>query len=115
MALLKYKDYIASVDYSVDDKVFYGKLFGIDDYVDFFSENASEIENEFHKAVDDYLAFCKEIGKQPEKAYKGSFNIRISPELHRQLAIEATAENISLNQHISDILEHRKKSQYATV
>jgi predicted HicB family RNase H-like nuclease len=35
--------------------------------VDFQSEDAENLENEFHKAVDAYLKFCAEIGKQPQK------------------------------------------------
>ena len=63
--LLYYKGYSAKPEYSVADKVFYGKISGIDDLVDFYSENAKSIETEFLKAVDDYLAFCAEIGKDP--------------------------------------------------
>ena len=49
--------------------------------------------------------------KKPEIAYKGSFNIRISPELHRRLAIYATAHNISLNRYIEDTLEKSPAAQ----
>ena len=42
------------------------------------------VEKEFHEAVDDYLEFCKEVGKEPDKEYKGSFNVRISLELHKK-------------------------------
>ena len=87
--LLHYKGYSAKPEYSVEDKVFYGKLLGIDDLVDFYSENAKNIETEFHKAVDDYLTFCAEIGKEPQKEYSGMFNVRIPPELHRRLSLAA--------------------------
>ena len=95
--LLHYKGYSAKPEYSVDDKVFYGKILGIDDLVDFYSESAKEIEAEFQKAVDDYLAFCSEIGKAPQKEYSGMFNVRIPPELHRRLSMAAQAEHVSLN------------------
>ena len=52
-------------------KALHGKIEGINDLVDFDSENAREIENEFHAAVDDYLEFCAELGKTPEKEDKG--------------------------------------------
>lgn len=98
MATLKYKGYLANVDYSVDDKVFYGKLWGINDLVDFMADKASDIEEEFHKAVDDYIAFCEEVGKNPEKCFNGTFNVRFSPELHKEVAFMASQQGITLNQ-----------------
>ena len=95
--LLKYKGYYARPQYSAEDQVFYGTILGIDDLVDFQSDNSKNLEKEFQSAVDDYLDFCAEIGKQPQRAYNGVFNIRISPELHKQAAILAQAEGISLN------------------
>ena len=82
-SVLRYKGYSAKPEYSADDRIFYGKVLGISDLVDFYTENAKRIESEFHQAVDDYLAFCKEIGKEPQRAYSGSFNVRVSPELHK--------------------------------
>lgn len=66
--VLRYKGYTAQPEYSTDDRIFYGTILGISDVVDFQSENAGELEKEFHKAVDSYLDFCKEIGKEPEGA-----------------------------------------------
>lgn len=104
---LEYKGYYTIISYSAADKVLHGKLEGINDLVNFESETAAEIEKEFHDAVDDYLDFCKDIGKEPDKTYKGSFNIRIDPRLHRLLAAEATKEGVSLNQVVeSAIKEH---------
>ena len=62
--LLHYKGYSARPEYSASDHIFYGTILGISDMVDFQSENAKDLEGEFHKAVDDYLEFCKEIGKE---------------------------------------------------
>ena len=62
-----------------------------------FSADLSLVEKEFHAAVDDYLEFCKEIGKEPDKEYKGTFNVRISPELHKKLVIVAMKNGDTLN------------------
>ena len=64
---MTYKGYSARPEYSAGDGVFFGRLLGINDLVSFESENEEGLEEEFHKAVDDYLEFCAEIGKQPEK------------------------------------------------
>ena len=102
--LLHYKGYSAKPEYSVQDKVFYGKILGIDDLVDFYSEDAGRMEIEFQKAVDDYLLFCAEIGKEPQKEYSGMFNVRISPELHRKLSLAAQAEGVSLNKAVEQAI-----------
>lgn len=99
-ALLHYKGYTARPEYSAEDRVFYGTILGISDMVDFQSDSAKDLEEEFHKAVDDYLEFCAEIGKEPQKEYSGLFNVRISPELHREVSIFAQAEGITLNKAV---------------
>ena len=42
---------------------------------------------------------------EPERAYKGSFNVRISPELHKQAVIFAMAHNMSLNSLVENSIE----------
>lgn len=99
---LSYKGYWTEIHYSKEDCVLHGRIEGIDDLVCFDSENAHDIENAFHEAVDDYLETCRMVGKEPCKTYKGSFNVRMSPELHRQAAISASAQGITLNQFITN-------------
>ncbi len=95
--ILEYKGYYTKIEFSAEDKVLFGKIEGIGDLVNFESESPETIEAEFQKAVDDYLAFCRDLGKSPEKPYKGMFNVRVSPELHRKAAIEADKRGESLN------------------
>ena len=64
---------------------------------DVIGESAKELVEDFHTAVDDYLKLCEERGTEPERAYKGTFNIRISPELHKKAAIYAYEHKKSLN------------------
>lgn len=72
--ILKYRGYFSIVQYSVADRVLHGKIEGIKDLVNFESDEPQEIENEFHKAVDDYLELCEELGVIPDKVYSGSFD-----------------------------------------
>ena len=95
--LLKYKDFYGSVDYSAADECFYGKIIGTTDLVTFEGESVDSLKMAFAEAVEDYIELCKETGKEPQKSFKGSFNIRISPELHREAATIANREGISLN------------------
>ena len=98
--VLEYKSYFTKVEYSVEDKVLHGKIEGIKDLVTFECDKASEAEAKFREAVDDYLAFCEDIGQEPEKPFKGVFNIRLTPKLHKKAAIEAAREGITLNQFV---------------
>lgn len=71
--VLEYKGYHTRVELDTDDMILVGKIEGINDFVNFECENLDEVEKEFHQAVDDYLEFCAEMGKNPEKEYKGAF------------------------------------------
>ncbi len=103
--IIIYKDYIGSVHYSTEDEVFYGKIKGINDSISYEGSSVSELKSAFEEAVEDYLELCNLNGKEPEKIYKGSFNIRIKPELHKQAAQRALLEGKSLNQYIEEAIE----------
>ena len=103
--VLEYKGYHTRVELDADDMILVGKIEGINDFVNFECENLDEVEKEFHQAVDDYLEFCAEMGKKPEKEYKGAFNVRVDPSLHRQLAQEAMREEMSLNVLVEKALQ----------
>lgn len=98
--VLQYKEYFATVHYSALDEVFVGKLIGINDLVSFEGTTVEELKMAFHEAVDDYLDTCAQLGKEPEKVYKGSFNVRIPSELHRLAAIQAAVKDMSLNDFV---------------
>ncbi len=98
--LLRYKDYLGSVQFSAEDEVFYGKVLGVNDFVSFEGESVKELKNAFEEAVEDYLATCRKLKRDPDKTFKGSFNIRISAQLHKEAAAFATAHNISLNDFV---------------
>lgn len=102
--ILEYKGYFAKIKYDHTDKILYGKIEGIKDFVNFESESALEIEKEFRQAVDDYIEYCKQKGDIPDRAYKGKFNVRISSELHKKAAMKALEEDKSLNQLVEDAI-----------
>ena len=97
---LRYKNYIGTVNFSEEDEVFFGKVTGITDSISFEGDTVESLIRDFHDAVDEYLEFCVENGKDPQQQYKGSFNVRISPELHRQASLMAQSRHISLNSFI---------------
>lgn len=97
---LEYKGYFTKIYYSAKDQVLYGKIEGIRDLVNFESDSATTIEEEFHSAVDDYLLLCEELHQSPDKTYNGTFNVRIAPELHRLIARKAIENDCSLNHYV---------------
>ena len=102
---IEYKGYVGSIEFSEEDSMFFGKVIGIRPLISYEGENAKDLINDFHGAVNDYLAACEAEGIEPEKAYKGSFNIRISPELHKQAAICAISQQITLNHLVESALK----------
>jgi len=108
--ILNYKDFIATVHYSSDDEVFFGKIEGINDLVTFEGKSVTELKKAFIESVEDYILLCKKTGKLPHKSYKGSFNIRINPSLHRKAAEIAMSKGIPLNQLVQEVLEKELSS-----
>lgn len=104
--ILRYKGYTTAIEFSAEDGLLIGKIDDIGDLVNFMGENACEVEQAFHEAVDDYLAFCKDVGKEPEKPYKGSFNVRVSPDLHRAAVVKARESGLSLNSFVEAALQN---------
>ena len=103
---MEYKGYVGSVEFSEEDEIFFGRVLGIRALISYEGTSAKELIDDFHTAVDDYLILCEEHGMEPEKAYKGSFNVRVSPELQQAAAICAAAQQISLNSFVESALKN---------
>ena len=105
MGALKYKDFVATLEFSDVDNVFYGKILGINDLILFEGSSIDELNKAFKEAVEDYLELCEEVGKDPYKSFKGSFNVRIPTDLHKKVFFRAQKTGLSLNQYIKKVLE----------
>ena len=92
---LEYKGYIGSIEFSDEDMVFYGKVQGIRSLISYEGNSAKSLIKDFHEAVDDYLDLCAERGTDPERSYKGTFNI---PE--RSYRVYRIAEIIAITSRI---------------
>jgi predicted HicB family RNase H-like nuclease len=109
--ILQYKGYYASINFSASDEVFAGKVLGINDLINFEGASVSELKKGFKEALDDYLQTCSRIGKTPEKTYKGSFNVRVSPKLHQEASTFAAIHNITLNEFVKTALSYALKQK----
>lgn len=113
MNTMTYKGYLGSVAYSDKDQVFFGKIEGINGLVNFEGESVKELTAAFHEAVDDYLAYCEDEGIEPDKSYTGVLNVRLTPAIHRQIAMLAIKAGISINAYIKEALEEKVESSAA--
>lgn len=102
---LTYKGYIGSIEYSKEDGLLFGKVQGIKSLISYEGESGEDLEEDFQEAIDAYLEYCEDKGVEPEQAYKGSFNVRVSSELHAAIALKAKERMTSLNNFVKAILE----------
>jgi len=102
---MSYKGYQARIEYDDDDRIFWGRLAGINDIVSFHADNVEELRMAFEEAVDDYLETCAARGKEPQKPYSGKMMFRVAPEVHRRAAVAAELAGKSLNQWVEDLIE----------
>ena len=100
--MMKYKGYWGEVAFDNEAKIFHGEVLGLKDVITFQGKSVDEIENAFKDSINEYLSWCKERGEEPEKTYSGNVRLRMNPELHASLALEAGRRNISLNDLINE-------------
>jgi predicted HicB family RNase H-like nuclease len=103
--LLEYKGYCASINVSVEDGCLFGKVEFINDSIVFGADTVPELQSTFEAEIEDYLDFCKEVGKNPDKTMTGSFNVRIGADLHKQAVTRAKTDDVALNEIIKKAVD----------
>ena len=104
--ILRYKDFIATVQFSEDDEAFIGHVEGINSVVSFEGQSVEELKQAFQDAVESHLEFCKRKGiTEPQKSYTGVFNVYLTPDLHRRVDITARMMGTTLNGFIKKVVE----------
>ena len=104
---MNYKGYTASVEYEPDDRVFHGRVNDISDVVTFEGTSVDELEAAFRNGVDQYVAFCEERGRVPQRPYSGRFLVRVPPAVHRRVSEAATRSGQSMNAWVQEAIELR--------
>ena len=105
MSIMSYKSYLARIEFDAEDEIFVGRIANIDDIIGFHAHSVKELKAAFHAAVDDYIETCKRFKKPLLKSFKGSFNVRVKPDVHQRAALLATMKGISLNQLVQKAIE----------
>jgi predicted HicB family RNase H-like nuclease len=107
--MMEHKGYFARVEFDDDADIFHGEVINLRDVITFEGEAVEELKQAFHDSVDDYLDLCAKRGEDPEKPYSGKFVVRVEPELHKNITIEARKEGKSLNVWVSDAISKALK------
>ena len=111
--MMEYKGYYGSVHYNDEDRLFYGKLEFIRGLVSYEGRDVDSLRSAFEEAVEDYLNLCSEEGREPDRPFKGSFSVRVGKELHRQAALVARQQGLSLNAFVIDALKRASRRELA--
>lgn len=98
--MMEYKGYIGDVNFDSDAHIFHGEIINTRDVITFQGKTVDELESAFKDSINDYLEWCKEDNISPEKPYSGKFNLRIAPELHKEVAITARKMKMSINKFV---------------
>ena len=102
---LNYKGLFASVSFVEEDNILFGKIEGIDDLIMFEGSSVSELKQMFKESVEDYIEICEQTNKPCLKSFKGSFNVRVKPDMHKKAVMLAIMKGISLNQLVQNAIE----------
>jgi predicted HicB family RNase H-like nuclease len=105
MNIMMLDGYQAKIEYDAEMDLFRGEILGLNGGADFYGRDPAELREEFRKSLTVFLEVCRENGIEPRRHYSGKFNLRISPELHEQLAIVAQAQGKSINTLAQEALQ----------
>jgi predicted HicB family RNase H-like nuclease len=111
MKNLEYKGYTGSIEYSKEDGLLFGKVLGIQGLISYEGTTGYELEADFINAIETYIIDCNKDNVEPEKPFKGSFNVRISPKLHQKAALLAMKDKMSLNSFVAESIRERIKKE----
>ena len=103
--MIEYKGYIGVFEYDPEIESFHGTVVNTNDVITFYGSSVAELREEMQKSIEDYLKFCREQGREPEKPFSGKLMIQTNPQLHCRIAVEAARRHVSLNTYIQEILE----------
>lgn len=112
---MKYKGYQGHVSFDEDAKFFHGEVVGLRDVITFQGTSIDELEQAFKDSVDEYLDFCRELGRDPEKPFSGRLVLRLPPETHEKASLEAKSNGMSLNAWINAEINQQIESHPKTL
>lgn len=108
---LTYKDYFGTMRIDVEQGMLFGHVVGMNDKIIYQGKTVKELENDFRESIDEYIEFCKEVGKKPEKSFTGNILFRATAQRHSMIALAAQHCGKSINAWLSDLVDERLKNE----
>ena len=112
--MMEYKGYVSRVEFDDEAEIFHGEVVNLRDVITFQGRSIDELRRAFADSVENYLAWCGERGKSPEKPFSGKFVVRLDPEVHRSISIAAREESKSLNAWVAERLAAAARKRKAS-
>jgi predicted HicB family RNase H-like nuclease len=103
--MIEYKGYVGVFEFDEELGQFHGYVVNTQDVISFYGSSVEELKAELKTSVEEYLAFCAEKGRDPEKPFSGNLSIRTSPDIHRRIAMQAARRRVSMNSFVESLLE----------
>lgn len=103
--MMEYKGYRAAVIFDDSIEIFHGEVVDTRDVVTFQGVSVDELRREFKISVDDYLEFCRERGREPDKPYSGEISFKVSSKVHRAADAAARSEGKALEEWLAETVE----------
>lgn len=101
---------MGSVEFSDEDNCLYGKVLGMSkDAITYEGKTVAALREDFEGAVNDYLESCKKRGIEPDKPYSGKLNLRMTSELHSEVAAVAAKTGTTINDFINQTIKKALK------
>jgi predicted HicB family RNase H-like nuclease len=102
---MEYKGYLGVVEFDEEDDLFHGTVINTNDVITFYGASVHELKKEMRRSVEEYLDFCREQGREPERPFSGKILVRTTPGLHRKVALSAARRQVSMNAFMQEALE----------
>lgn len=87
----------AVISFDPEINLFRGEFVDLNGGADFYAADVESLRREGEISLKVFLDMCREDGVEPRRQFSGRFNLRVPPELHRDLVAAAAAEGKSLN------------------
>ena len=105
MTTMTHDGYVANVELDEEAGLFHGEVINTRDVLTFQGRTLEDLKEAFADTIADYVDWCRDRGKEPERPYSGHFTVRVSPELHRRIAAAAARDGKSVNAFVASALE----------
>jgi predicted HicB family RNase H-like nuclease len=102
--MMKYKGYLARVEFDEEANIFHGEIINTRDVITFQGQSVEELKKALADSVEDYLAFCAERGEQPDKPFTGHLTVRLSPAQHKKVIIAAEKAGKNIDSWVTEVL-----------